>query len=181
MKDSDKSKRNERRGSLSLALFFTVAAIIYLWIWLFDGLDMDSPWVGPLGSLLFGMFCISSWLIYYVKLPHNSQEQILPIIKLIGYLVIFAWLIFGLMMVVLPLLQQSQHWLEFGEAPPRDLFGVDPDGDQHGLALRLRGGTVQRVEAGVVEYRAGAVGRLASFNRQTAASGARPFWELPHG
>lgn len=59
-----------------------------------------------------------------------------------------------------------------------DLFGLHRGGDRHGLALRLRGGIVQRVGADTIEYRAGAVGRVMIFNRMTTASGAVPFWEI---
>jgi len=59
-----------------------------------------------------------------------------------------------------------------------DLFGLDPLGKRHGLAFRLRGGVVQLVEAGAIQYRAGAAGRLATFDRQSTAGDALPFWEI---
>lgn len=59
-----------------------------------------------------------------------------------------------------------------------DLFGVDPSGGRHGLALLLRGGIVQRVASDTIEYRAGAVGRLSSITRMSVSPDARAFWEL---
>ena len=59
-----------------------------------------------------------------------------------------------------------------------DLFGVDPLGKRHGLAFRLRGGLVEAVETDTISFRAGAVGRLETFNRISAAGDLSPFWEL---
>ena len=65
----DHGNRKERRSSFFIATFYTVAACIYLWIWLFNGLDMGSGWVGPFGSILFGVCAIMSWLWHVKTLP----------------------------------------------------------------------------------------------------------------
>ena len=118
----DHGNRKERRSSFFIATFYTVAACIYLWIWLFNGLDMGSGWVGPFGSILFGVCAIMSWLWHVKTLPPATQEKIMPVIGWAATAIGFGCIILGVMMVVVPLFQQGQAWLEFGEAPPRDLY-----------------------------------------------------------
>ncbi|WP_333848205.1 hypothetical protein [Phaeobacter italicus] len=114
----DHDNRKERRSSFFIATFHTVAACIYLWVWLFNGLDMGASWVGPFGSILFGFCAILSWLWHVKTLPPATQEKIMPVIGWAATAIGFGWIILGVMMVVVPLFQQGQAWLEFGEAPP---------------------------------------------------------------
>lgn len=57
-----------------------------------------------------------------------------------------------------------------------DLFGVDSDGNGHGLALLLTGGQVDTVTADSLSYRRGAVGRLCTLWRGSVD--ALPLWEF---
>ena len=139
MSETKGHKKKERLGALGLAVFFTVATAIYLWDWLFDGLDMDNEWVGPFGSLLFGTFCVSSWAIYFVKLPSTVQDRLLPAVKGFGYILGFIWLILGIMMVFMPFFQQVQHWLQYGEIPHRDLYWFLAEPSCEGTNWQARG------------------------------------------
>ncbi|MGK7754681.1 MULTISPECIES: hypothetical protein [unclassified Roseovarius] len=122
---SDKEK--SWLGALCTAIFFTVVTGLYLWVWLFDGLDMENPWIDPLGTMLFGTFCVLSWAILFVKLPEEIRAQLTPVITGAGYVLGFVWLIVAAMMVFLPLFHQAQHWLKFGEIPHRDLYWLFAD------------------------------------------------------